>query len=114
MSQPLSNFYGNYLNVPRKQAIGSKVHCWLQDLQNSQAREDARVEDLPHGAWIFCDAFTMEERETHEAWARVFLNARKLKDTRQYQAQPEQRNVPWQKPWTSCGLPMNYSFAVAY
>lgn len=43
-----------------------------------------------NGAWIYCDAFTEEERETHEAWAREFLGAMKLNDTRQKVEEPEE------------------------
>jgi len=42
-----------------------------------------------NGAWIYCDAFTEAERETHEAWAREFLEAMKLNDTRQHLEQPK-------------------------
>ena len=42
-----------------------------------------------NGAWVYCDAFTEEERETHEAWAKEFLEAMKLNDTRQKVEEPE-------------------------
>ncbi|WP_162055800.1 hypothetical protein [Pontibacter pamirensis] len=47
-----------------------------------------------NGAWVYCDSFTEAERETHEAWAKEFLEAMKLNDTLQYQVQPEQEKEP--------------------
>lgn len=43
-----------------------------------------------NGAWVYCDAFTEEERETHEEWAKEFLQVMKLNDTRQNLEEPEE------------------------
>ena len=47
-----------------------------------------------NGAWVYCDAFREEERETHEAWAKEFLQVMKRNDTLQNQEQPEQEKEP--------------------
>lgn len=51
-----------------------------------------------NGAWVYCDAFAQEERETHEAWAREFLEAMKLNDTPQNLEQPKQKKEPEAMP----------------
>jgi hypothetical protein len=51
-----------------------------------------------NGAWVYCDAFTQEERETYEAWAKEFLEAMKLNDTRQNLEQLKQRKEPEAMP----------------
>ena len=51
-----------------------------------------------NGAWVYCDAFTEEERETHEVWAKAFLQVMKHNDTLQHQVQPEQEKEPEEMP----------------
>ncbi|PRY08967.1 hypothetical protein CLV24_11917 [Pontibacter ummariensis] len=35
-----------------------------------------------NSVWIYCDAYMEEERELHEQWAKNFLHAMKIKDTK--------------------------------
>ncbi|RDV10736.1 hypothetical protein DXT99_25860 [Pontibacter diazotrophicus] len=64
---------------------GAKYTVGFKTYKTAGRVKMREVKIYRNGAWIYCDAFTEAERETHEAWAREFLEAMKLNDTRQYQ-----------------------------
>ena len=49
-----------------------------------------QVKVYQNGKWVYKDEFKAEEREKREQFARNFLNAMKLHDSRQIMAQLEQ------------------------
>ncbi|PRY13785.1 hypothetical protein CLV24_105155 [Pontibacter ummariensis] len=70
----------------------------LKTYKTAERVKMREVKIYRNGAWIYCDAFTEAERETHEAWAKEFLEAMKRNDTRQHQVQPEQEKEPEEMP----------------
>ncbi|RDV11105.1 hypothetical protein DXT99_25160 [Pontibacter diazotrophicus] len=69
---------------------GAKYTVGFKTYKTAERVKMREVKIYRNGAWIYCDAFTEAERETHEAWASEFLEAMKLNDTRQYQEKPAQ------------------------
>ncbi|RDV11908.1 hypothetical protein DXT99_23680 [Pontibacter diazotrophicus] len=77
---------------------GAKYTVGFKTYKTAGRVKMREVKIYRNGAWIYCDAFTEEERETHEAWAKAFLEAMKLNDTRQYQEKPAQEKASEEMP----------------
>lgn len=78
---------------PRNSTQVARYTVGFKTYKTAERVKMREVKIYRNGAWIYCDAFTEEERETHEVWAREFLQVMKLNDTRQNVEEPEEMPV---------------------
>ncbi|MFD3002614.1 hypothetical protein ACFS7Z_19745 [Pontibacter toksunensis] len=78
---------------PRNSTQVARYTVGFKTYKTAEREKMREVKIYRNGAWIYCDAFTEEERETHEVWAREFLQVMKLNDTRQNVEEPEEMPV---------------------